>query len=198
MQQDDLFAYLAAFVTIVLALALSDLLMSTHRLLRARHRIEWSALPLLMAAWVYFTILSEFFGLWGELQVKSFAYIDLVGEMVVPTLISLAAFAVLPDDIPAKRLNLRDFYFEHRRYLVVLIALILVGDVIRNLLWLNRHDYLGRWEVWAWFGALVSTHAVVLTVIWNAQSSRVQLGAVIALNVLSWIAYFQWLVEATT
>ena len=198
MQPDDLFAYLAAFVTIVLALALSDLLMSTHRLLRARKQVRWDALPLLMAAWVYFTILSEFFGLWSELQVESFGYIDLVGEMVVPTLISLTAFAVLPDDVPASGFNLRGFYFENRRYLVVLIALIVVGDLVRNLLWLDRHGFLGRWEVWAWFGLLVPAHAIVLAIIWRAERPRVQLGAVIALNVLSWIAYVQWLVEAKT
>jgi hypothetical protein len=198
MQPSDLFAYLAAFVTIVLAIALSDLMMSTHRLLRARARVRWSALPLLMASFVYFMILSEFFGLWSELQVRSFAYIDLVGEMIVPSLISLLAFAVLPDDVPGKGLDLRAFYFAERRYLVVLLALIVAGDIVRNLLWLGRHGFISRWEVWAWFGFLGLSYSLTLALIWRARSDRAQLGALVTLNIVAWIAYFQWLVEAKT
>jgi hypothetical protein len=33
--------YVAVFVSIILGIALGDLALSTHRLLRARHRVEW-------------------------------------------------------------------------------------------------------------------------------------------------------------
>ena len=49
----DMFAYLAAFISVVLALALSDLVQSFHRLLRARRRVKWSLTALIAAATVF-------------------------------------------------------------------------------------------------------------------------------------------------
>jgi len=46
-----LFEYLAAFITIVLAFALGDLLVSLHRLLRARRKVIWAPLPVLLATY---------------------------------------------------------------------------------------------------------------------------------------------------
>jgi hypothetical protein len=62
----DLFAYLAAFVSVVLALAVSDLLQSLHRLIRARKRVRWSLTAILAAGLVFLAILEEFFGLGGS------------------------------------------------------------------------------------------------------------------------------------
>jgi len=49
----DMFAYLAAFVSIILALAVSDLVQSLHRLLRARRRVKWSLTALIAALTVF-------------------------------------------------------------------------------------------------------------------------------------------------
>ena len=48
----DMFAYLAAFVSIILALAVSDLVQSLHRLLRARRKVKWSLTALIAAAYL--------------------------------------------------------------------------------------------------------------------------------------------------
>jgi hypothetical protein len=68
----DMFAYLSAFVTIVLALAVSDMVQSTHRLLRARAKIVWDVRPIIAAAVVFLSVLSEFFSLWGVGRVETF------------------------------------------------------------------------------------------------------------------------------
>ena len=192
MQQSDLFAYLAAFVTIVLAIALSDMILSLHRLLRARDRVQWDVLTLIASLYVYLTLLSEFFSLWVELNVERFAFIDLVGEMIVPTLVSLAAFAVLPDEVPEEGLSLIDFYFRQRRYLVTLFALIMVTDLTRNFWWAIRRGYFHRPDLWIWFATMALVHLVIFAVIWRAQSRRVQLGALIALIAAAWIVYHGW------
>jgi hypothetical protein len=195
-QKADLFSYLAAFVTIVLAIALTDLIQSTHRLIRARDRIQWDVMPLIAAAFVYLSVLSEFFSLWDEVQVQRFSFYGLVWLMTTPTLISLAAFAVLPDEVPEKGLNLTDFYFSSRRYLVSLLALGTIADTTRNLLWLGRHDYLGDPRVWWWFGPLLTAYFTVFAVIWFAHRRRTQLAALSALFIIGNIAMFQWVINA--
>src|SRR5262245_51801197 len=96
----ELFPYVRAFITIVLALALSDMVQSTHRLLRARAKVIWDIRPLLAAVIVFLSVLSEFFSLWGVAPVESLSFLELVGLMVTPTLLSVTALAVLPDQVP--------------------------------------------------------------------------------------------------
>ena len=195
MQKSDLFSYLAAFVTIVLAIALTDLVLSTHRLIRARDRIKWDVMPLLAAAFVYLTVLSEFFGLWDEVRVEHFTFYDLVWLMTIPTLFSLAAFAVLPDEVPARGLNLTTFYFANRRYLVILLGLATIGDTTRNFLWLGRNGYLDDPRVWYWFIPLLTAYFTVFAVVWLATKRPTQVAALVALLVLGNVGYFGWTID---
>ena len=119
----DLFAYLAAFVTVVLALAVGDWVQSFHRLLRARERVRWSLTAVIAALMVFLAILEEFFGLWRLAGVELFTYIDLLALIVPPMLLSIAAMTVLPDEVPRGGLDLRNHYMQIRRLLYLLLSL---------------------------------------------------------------------------
>ena len=69
-----LFEYLAAFITIILAIAFSDMATSLHRLLGARRRIEWHPLPLLVALFVLLTLITNFFELWPLTRLDRISY----------------------------------------------------------------------------------------------------------------------------
>jgi hypothetical protein len=128
-QAGTLFGYLAAFITIVLGLALADMLVSIHRLLRARRRVVWRPLPLLLALVIGLSLLTAFFELWDMTGWERISYYGLVWQVVNYVPIFLAACAVLPDDVPPEGLDLDQFYFEERRYIVALVALGLAFDV---------------------------------------------------------------------
>src|SRR5688572_18694291 len=118
-----LFSYLAAFITIVVAIAVGDLAMSLHRLLRARRRVAWRPLPLLAALFVLLALLTLFFELWTLTRLEALSYYALVWMLVPPLLTFLAASAVLPDEVPPEGLDLDAFYFAERRYLYAVLAL---------------------------------------------------------------------------
>jgi hypothetical protein len=149
----DLFAYLSAFVTIVLAIALTDIIQSAHRLLRARRRVRWDVLTPLLAVWVFLWVLSEFFSLWLDARYERINYFGLLSLMAVPTVAAFTAYAVLPDEIPQKGLDLEQFYFENRRYLIVLLALYNVADILRIVVYAFRYD--GMNEFAPWIGYLI-------------------------------------------
>lgn len=197
MQKSDLFAYLAAFVTIVLAIALTDLLQSTHRLIRARDKINWDARPLMVALFAYFAVLSEFFSLWGELAVQSFSFFDMVGLMAVPTIAALLAFAVLPDEVPAKGLDLTAFYNRNRPYIIVLLALLTAGDLARTLLYLARHGYLGNREAWLYLATLNGAFALALATMWLAAGRRNQMFATAALLAVGAYGFIGWTINVS-
>jgi hypothetical protein len=119
----DMFAYLAAFVTVVLALAVGDMVQSLHRLLRPQAIVRWSFLPLFAALLVFLAILEEFFSLWRLAGVERFTYYELLTLITPPVILSLAAMTVLPDEVPAERLDLGEYYMATRRRLFLLLAL---------------------------------------------------------------------------
>lgn len=148
MQKWDLFAYLSSFVTIVLAIALTDMIQSTHRLLRARHRVKWDILTPLLASWVFLWVLSEFFTLWLDARYETITYFGLLSLMAVPTVAALMAYAALPDEIPEEGLDLEQFYFQNRRYLVLLLALYNLCDIARTVIYAFRYDGMNEFAPW--------------------------------------------------
>lgn len=127
----DLFAYLAAFVSVILALAVSDWLQSFHRLLRARKRVRWSAIAILAACLVFLSILEEFFDLWRLVGVERFTYVDLLTLIFPPIVISIAAMTVLPDEVPPEGIDLAEHYMENRRLVFLLLALWICGVFVK-------------------------------------------------------------------
>jgi hypothetical protein len=131
MKNLTLFQYLTAFVTIVLAIALSDMLMSTHRLIVAHKRVKWNVIPLAAAVFVFLNVLSEFFSVWVDADVKSVSFSYLVVLVFVSSCSAMAAFAALPDDVPLEGLDLWSSYIDKRVYLYGVLALSYLGDIGR-------------------------------------------------------------------
>ena len=109
--------YVTAFVAIIVSLAVADLLISLHRLLRAGSRVRWFWIPPALAA--YTLVLAVNFW-WGNY----FRFVHLTQVSMVqflPTLASLVVLflmlaAVLPDEVPERGLDLRQWYWDNCRY----------------------------------------------------------------------------------
>ncbi|MBO9712223.1 hypothetical protein [Sphingomonas sp.] len=186
----DLFQYLSAFITIVLALALGDMIQSLHRLLRARDRVRWHLLPLAAVLFVFMSLLSEFFTLWRDSAITAISFYGLIGLLVCPTLIAIAALAVLPDDVPAGDVDLHDFYFANHRYLYTLLALAFIGDVARTLMVPANWERLG-------FFAFIYTLAIGATLalaIWRRPA--LHYAGLALLFAVANFGYSYWVIRA--
>ena len=133
MQRAELFSYLSAFVTIVLAIAMTEMIQSTHRLIRSRHQIKWDALPLAFAAIVMLFVITEFFALWTRFNVAEVTMLRLLWLLATPTLFTLLAYSVLPDDVPPEGLDLTEFYWSQRKVWAVMYATAALLDLARSL-----------------------------------------------------------------
>lgn len=128
-----LFSYLSAFVTIVLALGLSDLLVSLHRLLRNAGSVKWGALPLAAALFVLLALLSEFFTIWNMTALARVSFGSLLIILLPTFFIFLAASAALPDEVGAEGVDLDQFYFGNRRYFYLTFAVAFLSDAPRTV-----------------------------------------------------------------
>ena len=183
MHKWDLFAYLSAFVTIVLAIALTDMIQSTHRLLRARHKVKWDILTPLLASWVFLWVLSEFFSLWLDARYERITYFGLLLLMAVPTVAALTAYAVLPDEIPDEGLDLERFYFDNRRYLVLLLLLFTLGDIARVVVYAFRYDGMDEFAPWISYLVLWAVFLGGLALLFFVRSRWAQLAGLLILFV---------------
>ncbi|HJW41596.1 MAG TPA: hypothetical protein VJ476_10255 [Rhizomicrobium sp.] len=198
LRNPELFGYIAAFVTIVLAIALSDLLMSLHRLIVARRRVTWSSVPLLAAGYVFLLVLSEFFSIWAHANVAQIPFFYLVLLVSVSSTGALAAFAVLPDEVPERGLDMWQTYLENRGYLFGILIISFIGDSVRaqaHLFLIHRSVVLGltAWLVF-WALDLVSVGLFALLA-WTANK-RVHVAGLLALYGIAAYGFGAWTVGA--
>ena len=116
--------YIATFASIVVGLAFTDLLMSIHRLIRARRTVQWDWLPMAAALLVILTIVQvwwRFFGIWTAQPVFNFG--QFLPDLLSLTLLFFLSAAALPDEIPSSGVNLRSYYEDNRAYFWGLFAL---------------------------------------------------------------------------
>jgi hypothetical protein len=132
-QAGTLFDYLAAFITIVLAIAFADLAVSLHKLLRARRRVKWHPIPLLAALWVLLALLTSFFAIWELTRLDHLSYYQLVWKIAPQFLYFLAASAALPDEVPPEGLDIHAFYLGERRYFYAILFAALLLDTVDGM-----------------------------------------------------------------
>lgn len=195
MGKSELFSYLSAFVTIVLAIALTDIIQSTHRLIRARRRVKWDVVPLIFAATVAASVVSEFFALWATFAVIEITFPRLVWILVVPTLFALLAYSVLPDEVPEEGLDLTKFYIDERRTWVAIFALAMVLDIVRSAVLIgHRRDWLA--EYLTYVAMLVPISIVALAIMWIGRSRRWDLAGVLLLAAAAIYGMIGWKINA--
>lgn len=200
MEKSDLFSYLSAFVTIVLAVAITDMIQSTHRLIRGRARIKWDAAALLFAAVVAANVVSEFFSLWDLFDANRISFVWLMWILLIPTLFALLAYSVLPDDVPAEGLDLRIFYVAERKTWIVIYASATLLDVVRSVDIVN--DLATRFHHPEWVMQYVTHTAKVLPItliglwlMWSGWSRRWDLAGVLLIAAAATYGLLTWIIE---
>lgn len=109
----DTFEYITAIVAVVIGLAIGDMATSLHRLLRHRKVVRWDWVAPLAAL----MILAELFNLWWRWHGFNGTTIgEVVPYFLDLILIYLAASITLPDEIPAKGIDLGRHFDENRGY----------------------------------------------------------------------------------
>lgn len=114
---------ISTLITLICGLMLTDLFASMHRLIRNRRRVQWHWLPLLVSWYVLMIILKNWWGMVFQESDGAWAsgwMFFYYGHLLL--LFYLVVSAVLPDEIPADGLNLREFYIENRRHFWGLLA----------------------------------------------------------------------------
>jgi hypothetical protein len=117
------FEYTLGLTSILVSLALANIVMCFHRLLRNAPRVKWDGRVLIAAALVIVEIVRVWFATWtirDVAQVETFSiYLAVFVEVL---LLVLLAASALPEEV-GEKCDLRTFYDGNRRYFWGVFAL---------------------------------------------------------------------------
>jgi hypothetical protein len=110
--------YLLALFVIITGLAISDLIVSLHGVLLNRRVVKWDWLGLLVPLFIFLLIIASWgisFQSWHRPDVNPaiWSFVFTLAQFIP---LYLAARAALPDDVPAKGVDLAEHYAHVSRY----------------------------------------------------------------------------------
>ena len=127
------FEYVSVLASVIIGLALVDILVSLNRLIRAAGLVRWHWAAPAAALLVTLTIIQIWWSLYRpqDAPMTIGQFLPLLVELV---LLFLLAAAALPDEVPADGLSLKNYYQRNGRYFWSLFAaalgwLLVVGAV---------------------------------------------------------------------
>lgn len=102
-------------ISIVVGLGLTELLLTFYRLVQARRRVTWDALPLAWALLILIAVVNYWWGIRGVLASASgWTTGDFMLTMISPIFVFLACAAALPKVEPDGRTDMKAAYAEER------------------------------------------------------------------------------------
>jgi len=110
------FEYALGLISILMSLALADVVVDLHRLIRHAKTVVWDGRALVAAALVIVEIIRTWFAQWAlrdlDVALNFPVYVALFGHIL---LLVVTAIACLPDDL-GEGCDLSRFYDQNRRY----------------------------------------------------------------------------------
>ena len=181
------FEYVAIFYGIVVALAIETVLVNLHRLLAAGKRVRWHWMAPATAINASLVTLGEFWILWGDRdQWKgSYSFFQFLPFAIALFLMFLSAAATLPDEIPEEGLDLKVYYFDHRRHYWGLVAAYFGFNLVLNMAGQLGLGTNANWqESMRWLvGDIVGVTVAAVLIIFRATWVHV-VGIILALLLL--------------
>lgn len=124
--------YVSVLVSIVIGLAVADVLASLHRLLRARSRVQWDWAAPLATALVLMLLVMMWWSFYRPDDTTP-TIGDFLPSFVLLVLLFLLAGAALPDEVPPAGLNLRAYYDSNGSYFWTLFAATLAWVLLTEI-----------------------------------------------------------------
>lgn len=158
------------FVSVVVAFAMAELLMSWGRIIRNRERVQQ---PWLLAGWSMWllTIMTyHYLGFW-EYQAYDFTRVaPMLLFLAAPIMMVLLTFALTPEVRHYRTTNLEQHFLHQKNWFLIMVII---------FLWLSRaSDPLLPDFAETWPQRMVGTVVVTLTIIWLlfTRSRKVHFG----------------------
>ena len=129
----EAFSYLSVLISIILGLAITQILQGLRGLVIARHRIVpyWPAM-----AWAGLLLLinvQSWWAMYGMHRRQQWTFLEFAMVLLQVTVLYMLAALVLPDFQAGERTNLRQHYFEQARWFYGLAVALLIVSLLKDV-----------------------------------------------------------------
>lgn len=124
----DAFSYLSVLLSIILGLAMTQILTSTGRMIRARERVVTYSPPIIWALLLLLIDVQMWWSMFGYRTRTRWGFLEFLIILVQTICAYMLAAVVLPEEVPAEGADLQEYYERNSSWLFgFLIATVLVS-----------------------------------------------------------------------
>ena len=116
------FDYLTILVSIVLGLAITNVLTRLATVITSRHRVDFYWPPVAWAIWIFFISVQHWWAQWGVRRSPQGNFGSFWLQVLVPVVLFLMSALVLPEREENGRLDLGRWYFHNRAWFFSLLC----------------------------------------------------------------------------
>ena len=179
----DAFSYLSVLLSIILGLAITQVLQGLGRLMQARDRVVPYWPPVVLAVTLLVSFVQTWWAMFGLRAYPEWTF-GKFGVVLLQTIFSyLQAALVLPEVSPEGEVNLHDAYFAHRRWLFALVIAGTLTSLAKDLV-LNGHLPEPRNVAFHLFWIAVAAVAIATRREWFHKLLAITAVAVISLYIV--------------
>lgn len=119
------FEYLSVLISIVVALGMSEIVVSWGNLLRHRHEVTFYWIHTFASALVMLLLVQFWWGFWVYRELADWSFVALLAIVSEAIVMVLAASVITPSRA-STRIDLKAFYFQNVNVFLVLMAILMV------------------------------------------------------------------------
>ena len=129
----DAFSYLSVLISLILGLAITQVLKGFRGLMHARTRVTTYWPAVLWGALIIVMSVQSWWAMFGLRTHTDWTFIEFSVVLAQTIVVYLLAALVLPDFFGDAPVNLRDHYYDHRRWFFSLLVLVILISLAKGL-----------------------------------------------------------------
>lgn len=129
----DAFSHLSVLISIILGLAITQVLQGLRGIVIARARVRRDWVPVLWAAVVLLVCVQSWWAMFGLRGVREWSFLTFAVVLIQVLATYLQAAFVLPDFGSGAFVDLREHYFEHLEWFFGALVLTLVASLLKDV-----------------------------------------------------------------
>lgn len=130
----DAFSYLSVLLSIIIGLAIAEVLQGYRGLLLAPGKIEGGATPLIWSGLLLFAAIQAWWASFGLRDQEEWSFLAFAVILIQLGLLYMAAAVILPDGADRERLNLSEHFQRQRTAFFGFLLAMLVTSIIKDVI----------------------------------------------------------------
>jgi hypothetical protein len=132
------FDYLTVLISIVLGLAITNVLTRLALVMQSRERVNFYWPPIAWALWIFFISVQHWWSQWSWRYSRAPTFGGFWLQLLTPVLLFLISALALPDREENGKLDLQDWYFHNRKWCFGLLFFVPLISILEELVRTGR------------------------------------------------------------